>query len=137
MEDKVKMHWLPCTISHTGPANVGAYFMPKLTGHHTDGYAIEEAQFRGRQLKGTTLQLPDGYTGQVLVRQDAESNWVPQTLFTEFTYWKHGVDPLRKDSAQRCLDYLKVCQQMHAPVSEECLSMELADNSFEPAQATK
>ena len=26
------MHWLPCTISHTGPANVGAYFMPKLTG---------------------------------------------------------------------------------------------------------
>ena len=46
------------------------------------------------------------------MRQDAESNWVPQTQFTEFTYWKHGVDPLRKDSAQRRLDYLKVCQQV-------------------------
>ncbi len=27
--------------------------------------------------------------------------------------------------------------QMHAPVSEECLTMELADNTFAPAQATK
>ena len=46
------------------------------------------------------------------MRQQAESSWVTQAQFTEFTHWKHGVDPLRKDSAQRRLDYLTICQQV-------------------------
>ena len=89
MEDAIKVHWLPCTVSHTGPAKVGAYFMPKSTGspsravplnvedsgnciqcaftpgqsiwaihagQQTDGYQVEEAHFRGRQLKGMSWQ---------------------------------------------------------------------------------
>jgi len=64
---------------------------------------------------GTTLQLPEGYTGQVLMKQQGaqeESIWVSQAAFKEFTSWKHGIDPLRTDSAQRRLDYLKICQQV-------------------------
>ena len=26
------MHWLPCTVSHAGPAPVSNYFMPHTTG---------------------------------------------------------------------------------------------------------
>ena len=41
-----------------------------------------------------------------------DSKWVSHASFTQFTSWKHGVDPLRTDSAQRRLDYLKICQQV-------------------------
>jgi len=64
---------------------------------------------------GTTLQLPEGYTGQVLTKQQGaqeDSEWVSQAAFKQFTSWKHGIDPLRTDSAQRRLDYLKICQQV-------------------------
>lgn len=27
-----EMHWLPCTVSHAGPAPVANYFMPHATG---------------------------------------------------------------------------------------------------------
>ncbi|CAK0734072.1 hypothetical protein CVIRNUC_000379 [Coccomyxa viridis] len=133
MKDAVKVHWLPCTVGYAGSANVGAYFLPKHTGSQSDGYAVEEAHFRGRQLKGTTLQLPDNYTGQVLLKQhvsDEGSQWASQATFTSFTAWKHGVQALKTDSAQRRLDYLRICQQMHAPVSKACLERELADNTF-------
>lgn len=30
--DAMKVHWMPCAISHTGPAKVEAYFMPESTG---------------------------------------------------------------------------------------------------------
>ena len=56
----------------------------------------------------------------MLVKQQGaqeDSKWVSRASFTQFTSWKHGVDPLRIDSAQRRLDYLKICQQ----VSTGCL----------------
>ena len=68
---------------------------------------------------GTTLQLPDNYTGQVLVKQhmtDEGSQWASQTTFTSFTAWKHGVQALKTDSAQRRLDYLRICQQVRRRV---------------------
>ena len=71
-------------------------------------------------LSGATLQLPEGYTGQVLVKQQGaqeDSKWVSHASFTQFTSWKHGVDPLRTDSAQRRLDYLKICQQVSTTMS--------------------
>ena len=64
---------------------------------------------------GTTLQLPEDYTGQVLVKQhmsDEASQWASQAVFTSFTAWKHGVQALGTDSAQRRLEYLRICQQV-------------------------
>ena len=64
---------------------------------------------------GTRLQLPDSYRGQVLVKQqlpDEGSQWASQATFTSFTAWKHGVQPLKTDSAQRRMDYLRICQQV-------------------------
>ena len=80
---------------------------------------------------GTTLQLPDNYTGQVLLKQhmtDEGSQWASQATFTSFTAWKHGVQALKTDSAQRRLDYLRICQQvsrrfLHKSLKFKCRGM--------------
>lgn len=59
----------------------------------------------------------------MLVKQQdsqEESKWVQQASFTEITAWKHGVGPVRTDSAQKRLDYLKICQQV---ISSSCFSL--------------
>ena len=68
---------------------------------------------------GTRLQLPSGFHGQILRRaaeQQADLNthgqWAPDVAFSEFVYWKHGLDPIRTDSAQRRLDFLKISEQV-------------------------
>ncbi|KAK9823009.1 hypothetical protein WJX81_006354 [Elliptochloris bilobata] len=60
------MHLLPCSITHTGSANVSAYFKPTDSGHAMEDRPVLEATFRGRQLRGAELKLPVGYTGFLL-----------------------------------------------------------------------
>lgn len=129
-----------------------------------DGRAVQEAYFRGRQLKGslqnityifviffdscsksitfltatgalarqviasemcnfmdagTHLQLPEGYRGQILRRTaeqradgDDTPQWSADMAFSELVYWKHGLDPICTDSAQRRMAFLKISQQV-------------------------
>ncbi|BDA40791.1 probable ribonuclease H2 subunit C at N-terminal half [Coccomyxa sp. Obi] len=137
MEEPRTLHWLPCSIKYTGVAKVGAYFLPTPTGTSVDGKAVQEAYFRGRQLKGTQLQLPQGYRGQILRRTaeehadgDSTPQWSPDMAFREFVYWKHGLDPICTDSAQRRMAFLKMSEQLHAPVSSEEIQQELENPTF-------
>ncbi|GFQ04828.1 ribonuclease h2 subunit c [Phtheirospermum japonicum] len=61
-----QVHQLPCCIKHDGPTPVSHYFKPKTTGIEVDGLKVEEAYFRGRKLHGTTIALPEGYSGNFL-----------------------------------------------------------------------
>ena len=49
------LHSLPCRIDYSGPAPVDTYFLP----HPADAVATMAATFRGNQLMGCTVQLPD------------------------------------------------------------------------------
>ncbi|EIE26593.1 hypothetical protein COCSUDRAFT_32223 [Coccomyxa subellipsoidea C-169] len=138
MEDPRTLHWLPCSIGYTGVAKVGAYFLPAPTGASVDGKAIQEAYFRGRQLKGTRLELPSGFSGQILRRtaeQQADpsthAQWSSDMAFKDFVYWKHGLDPIRTDGAQRRLDFLTISGQLHAPVTAEDIQQELENPTFQ------
>ncbi|KAK9916495.1 hypothetical protein WJX75_003327 [Coccomyxa subellipsoidea] len=132
MEEARTLHWLPCSINYTGVAKVSAYFLPSPTGAIVDGKAIQEAFFRGRQLKGTRLQLPSGFHGRILRRaaeQQADLNthgqWAPDVAFSEFFYWKHGLDPIRTDSAQRRLDFLKISEQEYKIAIENAINYDV------------
>ena len=137
--------------------------IPYSTGTTVDGRAVQEAYFRGRQLKGgnktsrtflslivgmsnpfpsatgaperwvsvgstivhcfmdagTQLQIPKGYRGEILRRTaeqhtdgDSTPQWSPEMAFREFVYWKHGLDPICTDSAQRRMAFLKISEQV-------------------------
>ncbi|VFQ98371.1 unnamed protein product [Cuscuta campestris] len=61
------VHQLPCCIKYNGSSDVSHYFRPKPTEVVFDGLSIEEAHFRGRKLNGTTLPIPQGYSGCFLL----------------------------------------------------------------------
>lgn len=63
---KVTPNLLPCAIKHNGPVNAAErYWKPEVDkdGHDT-------AYFRGRKLRGKTVQVPEGYSGVVLEKTD-------------------------------------------------------------------
>ncbi|KAJ1633435.1 hypothetical protein T492DRAFT_981079 [Pavlovales sp. CCMP2436] len=74
-ETVVAVHHLPCKITHTGPANVAAYFV--VAEREGQGSQLLCA-FRGRRLVGTRVAVPDGACGLVLRKcaddATAESN---------------------------------------------------------------
>ena len=49
------LHSLPCRIDYSGPAPVDTYFLPRPA----DAVGTMAATFRGYQLMGRTVQLPD------------------------------------------------------------------------------
>ncbi|KIV99223.1 uncharacterized protein PV09_09087 [Verruconis gallopava] len=58
----VKVHLLPCKINYSGPTEVERrYWEPKQT--ENGGY---KAYFRGRELSGNSLKVPQHYQGSVL-----------------------------------------------------------------------
>ncbi|KAI4942128.1 hypothetical protein J4E91_010327 [Alternaria rosae] len=63
---------LPARINHNGPINdAERYWKPE-----TDDKGKQHAYFRGRHLHGTTLPLPQNYTGAILHVTDKQ---LPQT----------------------------------------------------------
>ncbi|KAI4621211.1 uncharacterized protein J4E87_006839 [Alternaria ethzedia] len=69
---KCTSNLLPARINHNGPINdAERYWKPE-----TDDKGKRHAYFRGRHLHGTTLPLPQNYTGAILHVTDKQ---LPQT----------------------------------------------------------
>ncbi|WBW74437.1 ribonuclease H2 complex subunit Rnh203 [Schizosaccharomyces osmophilus] len=61
LEEKVSL--MPCFIDFDGPASVSEFFHDKIS--KKDGSRNTDlAYFRGRELNGRTLELPEGYMGE-------------------------------------------------------------------------
>ncbi|XP_030500306.2 uncharacterized protein C12B10.15c [Cannabis sativa] len=128
-----QVHLLPCNIKFDGPCSVADYFKPKSTGVEIEGLKLEEAHFRGRKLQGTTLSLPEGYSGFVLGKRGLgkrkassmvgeDSNcWEMNAKFKNLTYWKHDSLPSHQDTFVRSFHWLAVAKAMHQPVEAEDL----------------
>ncbi|PON74451.1 Ribonuclease H2, subunit C [Trema orientale] len=134
-----QVHLLPCSIKFDGPSSVSDYFKPKSTGMEVEGLRLEEAHFRGRKLQGTTLSLPEGYSGFVLGKKglgkrkapsisEGNSNcWEMNAKFKNITYWKHDSLPSQHDTFVRSFHWLAVAKAMHQPVgAEDLLSASIA-----------
>lgn len=61
--DKVTVHALPCKLHYNGPVDAAKHFKPE-----TDEHGSPTVYFRGRKLRGRTIELPRGYEGTSLSR---------------------------------------------------------------------
>ncbi|KAJ4981427.1 hypothetical protein NE237_032264 [Protea cynaroides] len=130
-----QIHHLPCCIKHDGPSSVSHYFKPKKTGIEVEVLTIEEACFRGRKLQGTTISLPDGYSGLVLGKKKnpgkrkaseiSEANlncWEIGAKFQSITYWNHDSLPSQDDTFLRCFHWFAVANALHKPITDDDLA---------------
>ncbi|XP_075496322.1 uncharacterized protein C12B10.15c isoform X1 [Primulina tabacum] len=123
-----KMHQLPCCIKYNGATSVSHYFKPKPSGEmEVDGLRVEEAYFRGRKLHGTTISLPQGYSGSILGKKSSDKNanssssncWKTCATFENLTIWNHDAVPSKEDAFLRALHWFPIAQALHQPVSVE------------------
>ncbi|EXC24752.1 hypothetical protein L484_018466 [Morus notabilis] len=134
-----KIHLLPCSIKFDGPCSVSHYFRPKPTEMEVEGLRVDEAHFRGRKLQGTTISLPEAYSGLVLGKKGlgkrkasnmSEGNkncWEMNAKFRNITYWKHDSLPSQHDPFLRSFHWFAVAKAMHQPVeAEELVSASIA-----------
>ncbi|KAL3522999.1 hypothetical protein ACH5RR_015833 [Cinchona calisaya] len=126
-----KVHQLPCCIKYDGPTTVSHYFKPKPTGLEIDGLGMEEAYFRGRKLQGTTVSLPQGYSGFVLgkkslgkrpnIPEENPNFWEMKAKFQNFAIWNHDTFPSQDDSFLRAFHWFSIAKSLHQPVTAEDL----------------
>ncbi|KVI03069.1 uncharacterized protein C12B10.15c [Cynara cardunculus var. scolymus] len=127
-----QVHQLPCCIKYNGPSPVSHYFKPKPNGIEVDGLNVKEAYFRGRRLQGTTVPLPDDYSGFVIGRKssakrkacnnDANTTyWQMNAKFENITLWNHDNLPSKEDGFLRAFHWLHVAKALHKPVTTEDL----------------
>ncbi|PIN02338.1 Ribonuclease H [Handroanthus impetiginosus] len=130
-----KVHQLPCCIKYDGPASISHYFKPKPTGMEVDGLQVEEAYFRGRKLHGTTIALPQGYSGFVLGKKspNAETNttdsdcWQTNATFQNVTVWNHDAMPSKDDAFVRAFHWFTAANALHRSVTAEDLESTCID----------
>jgi hypothetical protein len=84
------MHLLPCNIEFDGTAPVSSYFQI------SEGKREQMiAHFRGRELVGRKLKLPDGVIGLNAVqdtrKQSDNINWEITGNFDEVNVWQHDI----------------------------------------------
>ncbi|GLU22598.1 hypothetical protein SLE2022_386620 [Rubroshorea leprosula] len=135
------VHQLPCCIKFDGHCSVSHYFKPRPTEIEVDGLRVEEAYFRGRKLQGTTISLPNGYSGFVLGKKSlgkrkfcddaSEGNtncWEMKAKFDKLAYWNNESLPSKDDAFVRCFHWFAVAEALHKPVKAE----DLANASIAP-----
>ncbi|KAI3506298.1 hypothetical protein L1887_28655 [Cichorium endivia] len=126
-----QIHQLPCCVKYDGPSPVSHYFKPKPTGVEVDGLNVKEAYFRGRKLQGTTVPLPDGYSGFVIGKKASgkrkaskddvgpTASWEMNAKFQNITFWNHDNLPSKEDAFLRAFHWFDVAKALHKPVTNE------------------
>lgn len=126
-----KVHLLPCSVKFDGACSVSQYFRPKPTELEVEGLRVDEAHFRGRKLQGTSIALPQGFSGFVLQKkglgkrkasdmfEGSENCWETNAKFRNITYWKHDSLPSQHDTFLRSFHWLAVAKAMYLPVEAE------------------
>ncbi|KAK9667777.1 hypothetical protein RND81_13G010600 [Saponaria officinalis] len=138
-----QVHHLPCCVKFTGPTHVSHYFKPKYSGIEVDGLQVEEAFFRGRNLQGVSVPLPQGYSGFILENKNSskdnakksagkcnatkisdvgENSWETLAKCHNMTFWNHDSPPSQDDASLRLFHLFAVAKALHEPLSTEDLN---------------
>ncbi|XP_021765566.1 ribonuclease H2 subunit C-like [Chenopodium quinoa] len=141
----VDVHQLPCCIKSNGPSDVSDYFKPKSSGVEVDcGLELKEAFYRGRNLQGVTIPLPEGYSGFIIGKKNSnkdktkktagtgkapeissnssENHWETLAKCGNMTFWNHDGLPSQDDASMRVFHCFAVAKALHEPVSAEELT---------------
>eukprot|EP01119_Soliformovum_irregulare_P001334 TRINITY_DN11059_c0_g1_i1.p1 TRINITY_DN11059_c0_g1~~TRINITY_DN11059_c0_g1_i1.p1 ORF type:complete len:214 (-),score=50.50 TRINITY_DN11059_c0_g1_i1:64-678(-) len=126
LADETVIHHLPFAFeSWSGPARIKTHFMMK-TVEARDGTPILSAAFRGRELLGKTLQLPDDYIGLIVKDGKGSMNdetdarcWEVESKFHSFNYWNLEAEPSENDRVQRWMRWIELSSAIHRPITRE------------------
>ena len=122
-------HRLPCKVAAPAAthAGAGARFarLTEVLGAAEAravgagaGPEVRRAHFRGRQLLGARLGLPEGYAGFLVAKDGAD--WVVGEL-GEVVHWNHDKAPQANDHLPRACEWLALAPEVHAPVAPEAV----------------
>ncbi|XP_050360377.1 ribonuclease H2 subunit C [Nymphalis io] len=110
-----RAHYIPCKIEEDGPANVKKYFEPYITENEEE----LSATFRGHNLDGIKMKLPDGYKAVILTEakrplsEDAERKFQVAGGFKELLYWNWDKKPSKNDNLVRAMDWIDIAEAIH------------------------
>uniref|UniRef100_A0A383V873 Uncharacterized protein n=1 Tax=Tetradesmus obliquus TaxID=3088 RepID=A0A383V873_TETOB len=138
------VNWMPFGIAHDGPCNAAEYFTPtqeqdvgpSQSSDNSNSSTHFAAHFRGRRLKGTPKQLPEGYQGLLLQpaggakhgsssSDTQQRSWKALQRFQQITVWNHDTLPAASDWHMRCIDFLALADKVHAPIDPSQVEQEL------------
>ncbi|KAJ2894218.1 hypothetical protein GGI21_001342 [Coemansia aciculifera] len=129
------LHLLPCAVKYSGKASTDTYFLP-LEQQPNKTY---EATFRGRQLYGRKIRLPDTYTGHIVIDSVAKSEVDDSAFeseacsapvadqrvvlsagqFNSLTVWEHDRVPAEDDDEFiTSLEWISVAASIHADCTD-------------------
>eukprot|EP01116_Phalansterium_solitarium_P012541 TRINITY_DN28950_c0_g1_i1.p1 TRINITY_DN28950_c0_g1~~TRINITY_DN28950_c0_g1_i1.p1 ORF type:complete len:155 (-),score=14.52 TRINITY_DN28950_c0_g1_i1:18-482(-) len=124
--DRTNLHLLPFEcVSYDGPARTSTFFCVEPTKDTTEsGSAVDQAVFRGRELRGTALELPPGFTGLILREDETQADevdkvWSVHGSFRELHYWNRETNPGPSDRPAKWLEWMSVSTTIHDSVSPE------------------
>ena len=83
------------------------------------GPEVRRAHFRGRQLLGFRMGLPEGYGGFLAAKDGAD--WGVVGELGEVVIWNHDKAPQANDHLPRACEWLALAPEVHAPVAPEAV----------------
>ncbi|KAL1518195.1 hypothetical protein ABEB36_001856 [Hypothenemus hampei] len=114
---------VPFKIDADCDAPVRKYFQPFVQKTENN---VLTASFRGYPLKGTKIQLPEGYQGMVLhesLKPDFEKlqdrHFFVVNKFEELTFWNWDKIPSKNDVFLKALDWIDIAEALHRPGTEQ------------------
>lgn len=113
-------HRIPCRIKFSGSAKVSDYFEPTIKRNEDKNHSHLESSFRGRPLLGTSLQLPSGYKGALLDRQDKDEKirFSKSKSFDSITAWELDRDP-KLSQLHKAYQWMQVASSIHGQVLDQ------------------
>ncbi|XP_072030689.1 ribonuclease H2 subunit C-like [Amphiura filiformis] len=120
--EECECHLIPATIEHDSSANVAQFFTTTKKKMRLIQTIEMTATFRGRQLQGQSVQVPEGYTGLVLKEpnkpftEDEDRTFRATHQFKNFTYWNLETATCANDAIVKSMVWPQIAQAIHEPV---------------------
>ncbi|KAK3591295.1 hypothetical protein CHS0354_004344 [Potamilus streckersoni] len=126
-----KLHLVPCSIHHDGPARVAEFFDANVK---KDGDKNLTTSFRGRPLCGESFPVPCGYTGVVIKEtrkpftEEEDRHITGIQTFNQFTYWNLDREATANDKIRQTMDWIDIAKVIHRPVEDDSSQKSVVEN---------
>ncbi|EAL61692.1 hypothetical protein DDB_G0291416 [Dictyostelium discoideum AX4] len=140
LEEDINLQRLPFSIGYNGFAKVSNYFQvtdkPATTTTTTttttpspDDKKYLYSSFRGIQLIGEKIKIPNGFDGYVFRDEDEQDNnnrkWEPISKFNELTYWNRETVPSDFDKQIQAFKSLNIQSMVNKEITQEDIENEI------------
>ncbi|KAM9956931.1 hypothetical protein ACTFIR_003666 [Dictyostelium discoideum] len=138
LEEDINLQRLPFSIGYNGFAKVSNYFQvtdkPATTTTTTTTPSADDkkylySSFRGIQLIGEKIKIPNGFDGYVFRDDDEQDNnsrkWEPISKFNELTYWNREIVPSDFDKQIQAFKSLNIQSMVNKEITQEDIENEI------------